>query len=138
MRKIFILFALLPLIIISVSSCKSSNKGSNSDNIVTLTTSNFDNEISKGVVMVDFWATWCMPCKAMAPVIDEIADQAKGKIKVGKVDIDANGELANRYNVQGIPNIIIFKDGTQVENLVGIQSKETLIQALEKYISLQN
>lgn len=126
------------IVILTVTSCKTGNKGSNSENIVTLNTGNFDNEIAKGIVMVDFWATWCMPCKAMAPVIDEIADQAKGKIKVGKVDIDANAELANRYQVQGIPNIIIFKDGLPVENLVGIQSKETLIQALEKYINLSN
>lgn len=121
---------------IFATSCKSDKTGSKSKNITTLTTDNFDNEIATGVVMVDFWATWCMPCRAMAPVIDEIADQTKGKVKVGKVDVDANGPLANRYNVQGIPNIIIFKNGVQVENLVGIQSKETLIQALEKHINL--
>lgn len=88
-------------------------------------------------MLVDFWASWCMPCKAMAPVIDEIAGQTKGKIKVGKVDVDAQGELANRYRVQGIPNFLIFKDGQVVENMVGIQSKEALIQALERHIKLQ-
>jgi thioredoxin 1 len=121
-----------------ISSCKSGNNGSKSENIIILSSENFTKETSSGVVMVDFWATWCMPCKAMAPVIDEIADQTKGKIKVGKVDVDASGDLANQFNVQGIPNIIIFKDGIPVENLVGIQSKETLIQALEKHVSLHD
>jgi len=91
----------------------------------------------KGVVMVDFWATWCMPCKAMAPVLEEIASQTKGKVKVGKVDVDANGPLANQYGIQAIPTIIIFKDGQAVETLVGIQSKAALVNTLSKYVPLQ-
>jgi thioredoxin 1 len=87
--------------------------------------------------MVDFWATWCMPCKVMAPVIEEIAGQTKGKIKVGKVDIDKNGPLANQFGIQAIPTIIIFKDGKAVESLVGIQSKAALVNALSKYITLE-
>ena len=86
--------------------------------------------------MVDFGASWCRPCRVMAPVIDEIAGETKGKIKVGKVDVDANGDLANQFHVQGIPNILILKDGKIVENLVGMQSKETLVQALNKYVHL--
>jgi thioredoxin 1 len=87
--------------------------------------------------MVDFWATWCMPCKAMAPVIDEIASQTKGKVKVGKVDVDKNGPIANQFGIQAIPTIIIFKDGIPVERLVGIQSKAALVNALSKYVSIQ-
>lgn len=132
MKKIFSIIIVV-LLMTNISSCK---KGS-SENISILTTENFINETSKGVVMVDFWASWCMPCKAMAPVIDEIAEQTKGKVKVGKVDVDANGELANQFGIQAIPTIIIFKDGVQVETLVGIQSKASLINALSKHIKLE-
>lgn len=117
-----------------MTACKS---GSSDKNIITLTTSNFVDETSKGVVMVDFWASWCMPCKAMAPVIEEIADQTKGKVKVGKVDIDANEPLANQYGIQAIPTILILKDGQVVETLVGVQSKAALVNALSKYVTLQ-
>jgi thioredoxin 1 len=134
MRKSTIISLVITFIFLSMISCKS---GSSDKNIVTLTSDNFVAETAKGIVMVDFWASWCMPCKAMAPVIDEIAAQTKGKVKVGKVDIDANGTLANQFGVQAIPNIIIFKDGQPVETLVGMQSKETLINALSKYVSLQ-
>ena len=138
MKQHLLFPVLVVLIILAFISCNPGNKRSTNENIITLTTDNFDKEISKGVVMVDFWATWCMPCRAMTPVIDEIAGQTKGKVKVGKVDVDANGELANRFKVQGIPDIIIFKNGLPVENLVGTQSKETLMQALEKHVSLHN
>ena len=87
--------------------------------------------------MVDFWATWCMPCKAMAPVIEEIAGQTVGKVKVGKVDIDQNGPLANRFGIQSIPSVLIFKDGQLMETFVGVQSKAALVNALSKYVPLQ-
>lgn len=130
--KLFTL--LLILSALSMISCKN---GSSDDTIITLTSDNFVNETSKGIVMVDFWATWCMPCKAMAPVIDEIASQTKGKVKVGKVDVDKNGPIANQFGIQAIPTIIIFKDGIPVERLVGIQSKAALVNALSKYVSIQ-
>jgi thioredoxin 1 len=126
-----ILISLSLLSIISGISC------SPDKNIISLTTDNFAEETSKGIVMVDFWATWCMPCKAMAPVINEIASQTKGKVKVGKVDIDANGQLANQFRIQAIPTIIIFKDGKPVETMVGVQSKEAIIYALSRYVPLQ-
>jgi thioredoxin 1 len=134
MKKSF--FVLIFLISVSLGQygCKSSSE---SGSIVTLTTDNFAEETSQGVVMVDFWASWCMPCKAMAPVIDEIADQTKGKVKVGKVDVDANGPLSNQFGIQAIPTILIFKDGKVVETLVGIQSKAALVNALSKYVPLQ-
>jgi len=121
-------------VLLSLASCKS---GSSDKDIVILTTANFADETAKGVVMVDFWATWCMPCKAMAPVIEEIAGQTKGKVKVGKVDIDKNGPLANQFGIQAIPTIIILKDGQAVETLVGIQSKAALVNALSKYLALE-
>ncbi len=134
MRKITILALLIASFAISLTSCKS---GSSEKNIVTLTTDNFVDETGKGVVMVDFWATWCMPCKAMAPVIEEIAGQTVGKVKVGKVDIDKNGPLANRFGIQSIPTVMIFKDGQLMETFIGVQSKAALVNALSKYVPLQ-
>lgn len=134
MKKVTFLTILIASVLLGFTSCKS---GSSDKNIVTLTTANFAEETGKGVVMVDFWATWCMPCKAMAPVIEEIAGQTIGKVKVGKVDIDANGPVANQFGIQAIPTIIIFKDGVPVETLIGIQSKAALVNALSKYVTLQ-
>jgi len=134
MKKITILIILFASLLIGLSSC---NSGSSDKNIITLTTDNFTDETGKGIVMVDFWATWCMPCKAMAPVIEEIAGQTIGKIKVGKVDIDKNGPLANKFGIQSIPTVLIFKDGVLVETFVGVQSKAALVNALSKYVRLQ-
>ncbi len=134
MNKTSIITIIIATVLLTMVSCKS---GSSDKDIITLTTGNFVEETAKGVVMVDFWATWCMPCKAMAPVIEEIASQTKGKVKVGKVDIDANGRLANQYGIQAIPTIMIFKDGQPVETLVGVQSKAAVINALSKHVALQ-
>jgi thioredoxin 1 len=134
MKKITILIILFASLLTCLSSC---NSGSSDKNIITLTTNNFTDETGKGIVMVDFWATWCMPCKAMAPVIEEIGGQTIGKIKVGKVDIDKNGTLANKFGIQSIPTVLIFKDGVLVETFVGVQSKAALVNALSKYVTLQ-
>ncbi len=132
MKKTFFYALIMVSVLLILGSCKPGQK-----NITTLTSDNFVEETGKGIVMVDFWATWCMPCKAMAPVIEEIAGQTVGKVKVGKVDIDANGSLANQFNIQSIPTIIIFKDGVPVETMIGIQSKEALVNALSKHITLE-
>jgi len=134
MAKTSITAIITLVLFLNLVSCKS---GSSDKNIITFTTENFADETAKGVTMVDFWATWCMPCKAMAPVIEEIAAQTKGKVKVGKVDVDKNGPLANQFGIQAIPTIIIFKDGQAVETLVGIQSKAALINAISKYTTLE-
>lgn len=134
MNKTSLFTILIVSVILSLISCKSV---SSDKNITTLTTANFVGETAKGIVMVDFWATWCVPCRAMAPVIEEIASQTKGKVKVGKVDIDANGPLANQFGIQAIPTVIIFKDGQAVETLIGVQSKAALVNALSKYVSME-
>jgi thioredoxin 1 len=132
MIKTSLFLVLIASVVLTMASCKSGEK-----DIITLTTGNFVDETSKGIVMVDFWATWCMPCKAMAPVIEEIASQTKGKVKVGKVDIDKNGRLANQFGIQSIPTVMIFKDGKLMETFVGVQSKASLVNALSKYVPLQ-
>jgi thioredoxin 1 len=104
-----------------------------SANLVTLTKDNFDSEIESGVTLVDFWAPWCGPCRMIAPVIEELADEWKGKAKIGKLNTDEHGEVAMNYGIQGIPTLILFKDGKPVDRVVGALPKAQFTQLLEKH-----
>ena len=103
---------------------------------VTLTEANFDAEVlqSKLPVLVDFWAEWCGPCRMLAPIIDELAIEFSGKAKVGKVNVDQNQMISERYGIRSIPTLILFKNGTIVEQIVGSQTKEVLKTKLTKVL----
>lgn len=104
---------------------------------IILTDQNFEQEViqSKVPVLVDFWATWCGPCQVIGPIIDELArDFEREEIKIGKINIDENSEIAEKYGVMSIPNLIFFKDGKIADQLLGIQSKKTLKENIEKII----
>jgi thioredoxin 1 len=92
-----------------------------SANVVNVTDANFTSEIqgAKGLALVDFWAVWCGPCQAIAPVVEQLADQYQGKVKVAKLDTDNNQETAIKFNVRSIPTIMFFKDGKHVDTVVG-------------------
>ena len=96
-----------------------------SANIVNVTDANFATEIQQmqGLALVDFWAVWCGPCQAIAPVVDQLADQYQGKLKVAKLDTDANQETAVKFNVRSIPTIMFFKGGKKVDSVIGNQQE---------------
>jgi len=102
---------------------------------IELTNDNFKKEVleSKVPVLVDFYSDWCPPCKIMLPVIEQIAEKFEGKIKVGKVNIDENKELASQYSVMSIPTFIIFKNGESVSRFMGAQPKERVVEEIEKH-----
>jgi thioredoxin 1 len=107
-----------------------------SENVITLTAENFDSEVLQAnvPVLVDFWAAWCGPCRMIAPIVDQLADEHAGKIKVGKVNVDEQGQLAQKYGIMSIPTLYFFKDGKAVEQLVGVRPKAELEKIIQKII----
>lgn len=104
---------------------------------VVITDQNFEREVIKSdkPVLVDFWASWCRPCIMQGPIVEEVARQLAGKAKVGKLNVDENPAMAQKYGVMSIPTIMIFKGGTVVKQFVGVQSKEKLVGELNKLIN---
>ena len=104
--------------------------------IVKLTQDNFADQVLKSPapVLVDFWAAWCGPCRAIAPIVEELASQYAGKIKIGKMDVDRNNATPMRYGVRGIPTLLVFKGGQVKEQIVGYVPKEQIQKALDKHI----
>ena len=100
---------------------------------ITIDESNFDREVTKSAqpVLVDFWAEWCGPCKMIAPLLDEIAREKAGTVKVGKVNVDNNQNLSARYNIRAIPTLLFFKDGQLRDQMTGMASKKDLLSRLE-------
>ena len=107
-----------------------------SENLVEVSDSNFAQEIeqNQGVSIVDFWAAWCGPCQIIGPVVEQMADEYEGKVKVGKLDVDANPQTAMKFNVRSIPSILFFKKGELVDTVVGAVPKATLVSTLEKHL----
>ena len=102
-----------------------------------VTDTNFQSEVlsSSEPVLVDFWAAWCGPCKMVAPIVEEIASEQQGKLKVVKVDVDENPQTASEYGVMSIPTLMVFKNGQAVERLVGYMPKAKLMQAVQPHLS---
>ncbi len=109
-----------------------------SKNVVTFTDQNFEQEVlsSDKPVLVDFWADWCMPCKMIAPVVEEVAGEFTDKVKVGKLNTDENQNTAAEFKIMGIPSLLIYKNGKVVDRIVGVVPKEQIKSALEAHISL--
>ncbi len=104
------------------------------DKVTELTNGEFEDFIKEGIVLVDFFAEWCMPCLIMAPIIDELSSKFEGKIKFGKVDTESNRELAKKFEIHSIPNLILFKEGKPIEHFVGSISSEELEEKLNSFL----
>jgi len=109
------------------------DKGKDKSPVVTLTSSNYVEETSKGLIFVDFWAAWCGPCRRIAPILEEIANEYKGSVKIGKLNVDNYKKFAIEKGVEALPTIVVYKDGKEVERIVGLVKKENFIKVIEKY-----
>jgi thioredoxin 1 len=105
---------------------------SDHEKILTLTDKNFQHQTRNKVVLVDFWAAWCGPCRIMAPVLNDIAGELTGNAYVGKVNVEQYQSLAQRFKIRGIPTMVLFKNGTEVNRFVGVKSKEFLVKQIQQ------
>ncbi|MCA0455840.1 MAG: thioredoxin [Chloroflexi bacterium] len=103
-----------------------------SDKTFEITEANFQKEVLESTepVLIDFWADWCTPCKMLSPLVDQIAEEYQGKVRVGKLDADANPDVVMRYNVMGLPTLMLFKGGEAVERITGYQPKDKITSKL--------
>ena len=104
-------------------------------NIIAVTDANFEEEVEKhaGLAIVDFWATWCGPCRMIAPILDQLATDYAGKVKVTKLDVDANIKTGSRFNVRSIPTLLFFKDGKVVDQIIGAVPRKNIEQKLQQH-----
>ncbi len=103
-------------------------------NVKNLTQNNFKQLTSGGLVLVDFWAAWCGPCKMVAPILNEIAEEQEGKVRIGKVNVDNQQALAAKFKVRNIPTLVLFKNGKEVKRFVGVKPKKALLEGIGEFM----
>lgn len=134
------IFAALVVVVITVNITNSSNNNetnvnkTNSEAVVHLNDANFQETIKEGVTLVDFWAVWCAPCRIQGPIVENVAKEMGNKATVAKLDVDKNKATSAQYGIRNIPTLIIFKEGKVVQTLVGLKTKEALVQAINKHL----
>ncbi|MHC4540110.1 MAG: thioredoxin [Planctomycetota bacterium] len=106
--------------------------------VVALNEANFDAQVGQGVVLVDFWAAWCGPCKIQGPIVEQVAEQIGDAAKVAKLDVDAVPKIARRFNITSIPTLIVFRNGEAVQQFVGVTQAQTLVAAIQAALDNQN
>lgn len=133
-----LIIALVVIAVVAILLIRSYNKMKNapavadSELIEHLTAQNFAHKTKKGVVLVDFWADWCMPCKMMAPILNEVAVATEGTATIYKLNVDEQPQVAAQYGIRNIPTMILFRDGKEVERIIGVKSKEAVIASINK------
>jgi len=105
-----------------------------SDKVRTFTDGNFDEVTKNGVVLVDFWAEWCGPCRQLAPTVEQLADDYEGRAVVGKLNVDENPTVAARFQIRGIPTLLVLKDGQVADTVVGLAGKEDIAEVLDRHL----
>ena len=125
-----IIASLAFLIIRARNRMKSIQDIPDSQKIRVLNDQNFSNTIKKGTILVDFWAAWCMPCKMMVPVLNELAEESDGRFTVGKLNVDEARKTASHFGIRSIPTMIIFRNGKEVDRIVGVKQKDFLLNKL--------
>lgn len=126
--------ALIALITVNYYRMKNMKPVENSKKIITLGNKNFKLALKKEILLVDFWAPWCAPCKMVAPVLNEIAE-TENDITIGKVNVDHNQDLAKRYKVRNIPTMVIFSNGEEVGRIVGVKTKKAILSEVRAAVS---
>ncbi len=131
-----VILALAGLIVYSRQKLKNMQNVEDHEKIITLTDKNFNQQLKGKIVLVDFWATWCAPCRMQAPILNELVadDQNNNSYYVGKADVDANRQLANKYNIRSIPTMILFRDGKEMKRFTGVKTKSFLLKEIRNII----
>ncbi len=124
--------ALVSFIYFNYRKMKKTPVVEDNDKIKKLTDQNFEHQIKSGIILVDFWATWCMPCKIMAPILNDLSEVLTGNASVGKVDVDQNRAASSKYGVRSIPTLVLFKNGTEINRFVGVKTKDFLLKEIQK------
>jgi thioredoxin 1 len=133
---IIIVFAVLGVFVYYIyyqyKKMKNAPLVADNDNILHLDVTNFQKEISKGLVLVDFWADWCMPCKILGPILNETATEIKGDARIGKLNVEECQIIASKYGVRSIPTMILFQNGKEIDRFVGVKQKDFLLKKLNQ------
>ena len=124
------------LVLIARKRMESLKDVKESEKVVTLTDLNFQHKVKTGTVLVDFWAVWCMPCKMMVPVLNEVAEATDGKVTIAKVNVDEQKATAAKFGIRSIPTMILFQNGREVKRIVGVKTKDYLLKELDRRINI--
>ena len=127
-----VIAVLAVLIIRSYNKMKNAPAVADSELIEHLTAQNFAHKTKNGIVLVDFWADWCMPCKMMAPILNEVAGAMEGTATIYKLNVDEQQQVAAKYGIRNIPTMILFKDGKEVERIIGVKQKDYIISSINR------
>jgi thioredoxin 1 len=127
-----VMLAIITYFYLAMKKLKNTPMAPDSDKIKVLTEQNFNHQMKKGVILIDFWASWCAPCKMMVPVLNELSELLPANKSIGKIDVEKFPTLTAKFNIRGIPTMILFLDGKEVNRFVGMKTKDFLLKEMAK------